>query len=262
MNTYPFRIGDFNALVISDGGMPVTKDFFFAHTPDPIVQNFPAEFHAPLNFIHLSYGDKNILIDTGFGGECEEAGQLLHSLAEHGICREDIDEVILTHGHLDHIGGAVINGKPSFPNANHYLRVEEWEMWADKKSSKEYRILSELEDSITLVHKDIEILPGIKLLHTPGHTHGHLSVMVNSENERLLIVSDLLNDPSTLNHLPSHIGLEVSPEKGRQTRKAIMDFAKQQGIMLFVCHYPFPGLGYIDQDNGNDRWKPLLTEKH
>lgn len=260
MNTYSFPIGNFSALVISDGGMPVTKEFFFAETPDHLVQGFPANFQAPLNFIHITTDNKNILIDTGFGSRCKDAGQLLHNLAKHGISKYDIDEVILTHGHLDHIGGAVIEGEPSFPNATYYLRIEEWDMWAANKESEEYKILSRLENSITFIHKDVEILPGIKLFLTPGHTDGHLSVMVQSESQRLLIVSDLLNDPSTLHHLSSHIGLEVSPEKGSQTRKAIIDFAKQQGIMLFVCHYPFPGLGFIEDHNNNHKWIPYFKE--
>ncbi|UOQ44304.1 MBL fold metallo-hydrolase [Halobacillus salinarum] len=259
MKTYPLRIGELNALVVSDGGMPVTKEFFFANTPDHITHQFPAEFDAPLNFICISIDHKNILIDTGFGSECKDAGLLIQALNKHGISRYDIDEVILTHGHLDHIGGAVIKDKPAFPNATYYLHVEEWEMWAADKSSKEHSILSMLEDSITLIHKDMELYPGIRLFHTPGHTYGHLSVMVYSENQRLFIVSDLLNDPAALRHLSSHIGLEKSPEKGRQTRKAVLDFAEEQGILLFVCHYPFPGLGYIEKKDGVHQWTPLLT---
>ncbi|WP_051254701.1 MBL fold metallo-hydrolase [Halobacillus kuroshimensis] len=255
MNTYPFTIGNYHALVISDGGMPVTREFFLANTPDPITQQFPEEFHAPLNFIHLEVDNEHILIDAGFGAECEDAGQLIQALDNHGITRDDIDHVILTHGHLDHIGGAVSEGKPSFPNADYYLHAAEWEMWASRPSSKEHEILSNLGSSINIIQEDIEILPGIKLFLTPGHTNGHLAVMIHSEDEKLLVVSDILSDPRTLNHPSSHIGLEISPEQGRETRKDIIEYAEQQGLMLFVCHYPFPGLGYIEQDHGTYKWK-------
>lgn len=258
-----FQLGAFQLIVISDGGFPVTKEFFFADTPSEIIEHFPTKFEAPLNFMLIDTGEKRLLVDTGLGEEkLPTSGQLRTQLQEEGFSPDDIDMVILTHGHLDHIGGVSQQGVPVFPSADYVIREEEWNYWMNRPSSEEFKKLKALKDVIRIISKDMEIHQGIRLQHAPGHTDGHLVVTIESEGERLLIASDILNDPSTLQHLPSHIGAEVSKEQGFKTRVGFLEESYRLNTLLFVCHYPFPGLGYVEKGEQGFRWIPADIESN
>ncbi|MEJ9233087.1 MBL fold metallo-hydrolase [Peribacillus butanolivorans] len=258
---HSFQFGTSRLMAISDGAFPVSKDFFFANTPEDIIHHIPSNFIAPLNFLLIDTGDKNILVDAGFGeSHLPIAGKLLSHLETHGIYPEDIHSVIITHGHMDHIGGLSNNGRPTFPNAEYIMRRDEWDLWKSNPKSNEYKKLMPLKDYMTLITSDTEIVPGIRLVHTPGHTVGHLSLSVSSEGKYLLVASDILNDPTTLQHLPSHIRAEMSPKQGLETRRSFLQDAIDKSALLFVCHYPFPGFGHIAKEDLRWKWIPLAED--
>lgn len=255
---YHFSVGSMKLIVLSDGVFPVSKDFFFAQTPNEMIEHIRNEFEAPINFLLIDTGEKKILVDGGFGEEyLPNRGHLLKQLRSEGISPEDIHTVIITHGHLDHIGGLEYKGKSVFSNAHHIIREEEWNYWMEKKETKECSKLLALKDQIIFVTSDIEIHPGILLQHTPGHTDGHLVISIESEGSYVFVASDILNDPSTINHPTSYIRAEVDPEKGMQTRKNFIKKAYSQSALVFACHYPFPGLGYIKKENKGWKWSPV-----
>ncbi|MCK0470478.1 MBL fold metallo-hydrolase [Halalkalibacter sp. APA_J-10(15)] len=258
---HPFQLGAFKLMAISDGAFPVTRDFFFAETPDELIQHIPTQFRAPLNFLLIDSGDKKVLVDTGLGYEhSPTAGKLLSNLKAAGIDPEDIQTVIITHAHLDHTGGMLTNGKPTFPHAQYIMHKEEWDVWTSQPDSNEYKQLLPLKNQIKLLTENKEILPGIRLIHTPGHTAGHLSLSIFSEGEHLMLASDILNYPTTLEHLPSHIRAEQTPTQALETRKKFLEEASSKSALLFVCHYPFPGLGRIERTNKGWKWIPVLVQ--
>lgn len=253
-----FYLGDFKLTILSDGVFPVTKDFFFSNTPKEMIQHIPNEYEAPLNFLLINTGEKIILIDTGFGEDyLPKRGRLLKQLRQEGISPEDIHTVIITHGHMDHIGGLSRDGVPVFVNADHIIRKEEWDYWMKQPETLEYKKLIPIKKQVRFVSSDIDLYPGIRLIHTPGHTDGHVVVYVHSKENRLLVASDILNDPSTISHLPSHIAAEVCPETGMKTRDLFLQESYSQSDQLFVCHYPFPGLGHVEKHYGEWKWVPL-----
>ncbi|MFB5662506.1 MBL fold metallo-hydrolase [Alteribacillus sp. HJP-4] len=250
-------MGRFHLTSISDGAFPVTKNFFFANTPSHIVSHIPNHYHAPLNVLLIDTGTQKILIDAGLGSTfAPVAGKLVDHLKTIHVSPGDIQTVIITHGHLDHIGGLIHSKRPVFPQAQYVLSQEEWDVWESDPSSQEHNILLLLKNCLTLLPKDAEVFPGVRIIHTPGHTAGHLCVHVNSENNDLLIASDILNDPATLQHLPSHISAEMSPAKGLNTRRKFLKKAHDMSAMVFACHYPFPGLGYINKRKEKWIWVP------
>ncbi|MBM7647839.1 glyoxylase-like metal-dependent hydrolase (beta-lactamase superfamily II) [Bacillus ectoiniformans] len=250
------QIGRFHCIALSDGVFSVSKDFFFANTPKDLIEHIPDPFQAPLNFLFIDTGEKKVLVDTGLGQEnTPVSGLLLNRLQEEGISPQEVDAVIITHGHLDHIGGVSHEGDPVFPNANYYIRDEEWSFWENQKESREFEKLKPIENQTIKVFSDFEIYPGILVNHTPGHTEGHLTVSIQSEGDSLIVASDILSDPCVLNYSPSHIAAEVSPAKGLQTRTAFLEKASEQAALLFVCHYPFPGLGYIEKNQLENGWE-------
>jgi glyoxylase-like metal-dependent hydrolase (beta-lactamase superfamily II) len=256
---FPFQLGTFRLMVISDGAFPVTKDFFFANTPEDIIHHIPSDFHVPLNFMLIDTGDKNILIDAGFGkNHLPTAGKLLGQLETLGIYPEDIDIVIITHGHMDHVGGLSYDKSPTFPNAEYVIRKEEWDLWESKPQSKEFKKLEPIRNQMKLITSDIEIVPGVHLLLAPGHTTGHLSLSLFSEGNYLMVASDILNDPLTLQHLSSHIRAEMTPDLGLKTRMRFLQDAIEKEALLFVCHYPFPGVGRVKREGSALVWVPVM----
>ncbi|WP_066193452.1 MULTISPECIES: MBL fold metallo-hydrolase [Gracilibacillus] len=258
---YTLQLGKINMMSISDGAFPVSKQFFFANTPEEIIRDIPSHFDAPLNFLYIDTGDKRILVDVGFGQTLAEAGQLFLHLESQGIDPADIDTIIITHAHMDHIGGLSYDGSPAFPNAEYVIRKDEWDHWKSKPESNEFRKLKDIADHLTFITSDRELYPGIHLIHAPGHTVGHLSLHIQSEGKSLLVASDILNDPITLQHLPSYIRAEMSPRQGLETRKKFLQDAVDKKALVFACHYPFPGFGYVHKAKEKDRWKwsPIVT---
>lgn len=262
VESWSFQFGAFKLIVLSDGVFPVSKEFFFADTPTELIDHIPDQFDAPLNFLLIDTGEKKILVDTGFGEDyLPIRGQLLKCLQKEGISPDDIDTVIITHAHMDHIGGVSQQGVPLFTEANYVIREEEWAYWMNKPESMEYKKLKSIQDQLVFVSSNCEIHPGICLQHAPGHTDGHLTVLVQSEGKKLVVASDILNDPSTLQYLSSHIAAEVAPDIGIQTRSSFLEEAARQNDLLFVCHYPFPGLGYVKKRDTGWHWVAAKKEE-
>lgn len=223
-----------------------------------MIEHIPDRFDAPLNFLLIDAGEQKILIDAGFGEEhLPTGGHLLSQLQQEGIKAQDIQTIIITHGHLDHIGGLAMYGKPVFSNAEHLISFDEWNYWSERSETIEAKKLMALKEQITLISSDVHLFPGISVKHTPGHTEGHLTVSIESQGSHLLVASDILNDPVTLAHSASHIAAEIDPDKGMKTRQSFLQEAYTQSAQIFACHYPFPGLGKVRKSEGQWTWLPL-----
>jgi glyoxylase-like metal-dependent hydrolase (beta-lactamase superfamily II) len=246
-------IGDYKGIIFSDGTL--------------VNQDSENEEVFGLSCLFIDSGDHKILIDTGCGdGFQSTAGWLVKNLEAGGIRCADIDRIIFTHGHIDHVGGSFDSqGKPIFANARYMTSEREWEYWLTQPGSNELqnmffsaarKNLLPIPDRFDLMNDNAEILPGIKLIPAPGHTPGNVMVEISSRGKRLLCVGDIIHSPKEFIQPEYLASFDVTPEQALNTRaKTLSDIAKS-GILVFACHFPFPGIGNIIHNKGVFTWQP------
>jgi len=251
---FRYDIGEFKCIILSDGTL--------------VNQDSEDEEVFGLNCLLINSKDHKILIDTGCGdGFQSTAGQLVQNLEAAGISCSDVDRIIFTHGHIDHVGGSCDSqGRPVFPNARYITSEREWEYWVTQPGSNELqnaffsaarKNLLPIQDQFELVKDDTEVLPGIKFISAPGHTPGNIMVDISSGKNRLLCIGDIIHSQLEFIH-PEYLSLfDVAPEQALTTRAQILSNVAKSGILVFACHFPFPGLGYTTQKEGIFNWKPI-----
>ena len=288
---YRFAVGSFTATVVPDGAGPVPNPmaplapaaFLFADAPAEELAEVlreegleawvtePATASVTLTLLPLviDTGTNLVLIDAGLGGAAPIpwVGQLPASLRAAGIAAGEIDTVIFTHAHPDHVLGAFDDaGEPVFPNARYVLGRREHAYWTDETRVADggsdpavVAALSRLAPRLVLVDgaADAEIVPGFRAVAAPGHTPGHIAIAVESNDEQLLVVGDTFGHPLHLRRpdwssVPDMLRDETGP-----TRRALLEQAAMTGALLHVYHFPYPGLGRVSRRGAAWRWEPL-----
>jgi glyoxylase-like metal-dependent hydrolase (beta-lactamase superfamily II) len=268
-NSYSFNLGDFSCLIVNDGQMylPDTsgRQDSQGKAPDLIEINIMSLF--------VNTGKNKVLIDTGIGSGNEMAplaGLLTQNLAEAEIKREEIDTIIFSHSHPDQIGGTFNNsGSSVFPNARYFIRRKEWEFWENESN---YKTLPEqvrqnsisavqknilpLKDIINFIDNEKEIVPGISCIPAPGHSTGHIAMIISSGGERLLCTFDAFHNPQEIGDTDLFL---IPPATGEapKTRAILLSKAAEPNTLVFAGHFPFPGLGHIIQQNNTNLWQPI-----
>lgn len=281
-NSYPFKIGNLEFLVISDGHFAIPHHEIFTNAPVSRVEQLLRKHSIELGGIELQVtcllvktGQKLVLLDTGFGSDFEpNVGKLVENLQAEGIKPADIDMVILSHGHMDHIGGNTdAEGKPHFPKARYIMSKDDWEFWtwepnlAPLKEDlyKQVQIkavgknLLPIQDRFDIVDYETEILPGIKLIAAPGHTPGHVMIAISSGSEQLLCTFDVVHYPFQLEQPDWHFVGDIIPERAVHTRRQVLNKASTDKVLVMAFHFPFPGLGHIVKDGEVWAWQPIET---
>jgi glyoxylase-like metal-dependent hydrolase (beta-lactamase superfamily II) len=251
---FHYDIGEYKCIIFSDGTL-VSQDLENKEVFD-------------LNCLFINSGDHKILIDTGCGdGFQSTAGRLVKNLEAAAIRCSDIDRIIFTHGHIDHVGGSFdSHGRLVFPNARYITSEREWAYWLTQPGSNELqnmffsatrKNLLPIRDQFDLVKDDTEALPGIKLIAASGHTPGNVMVDISSDGKRLLCLGDIVHSQLEFIH-PEYLSLfDVTPEQAINTRAQILSDVAKSGVLVFACHFPFPGLGYIIHHEGIFTWQPI-----
>ena len=183
---------------------------------------------------------RTIVFDTGLPD-----GKIAAELKKNGLAAADVKTILMTHLHRDHYGGLVdADGKAAFPNAVVYVSRAEWAYWVDeKKDPNVIRALEQYAGRVREFEFDDKVLPGVKALDTSGHTPGHVSFLLKSGKEKLLIIGDLIHFPRIQLPLPEvAVRYDVDPAKAIQARKRIFDYAIENNIPMAGMHVPFPGM--------------------
>ncbi len=287
---YRFRVGNFQCIAVSDGThtyapptFPPPTILLFANAPRERLEQtlrehnlYPeqwAEWVSPYICLVIETDEHRVLVDTGAGALDPNTGKLLQNLRTVGITPEDIDTVIITHAHPDHIGGNTDNeGRPAFPNAKYVMWQDEWDFWTSEQAETKLdehvrdillycarKNLPSIQGRIYLVNEETEILPGIKAIAAPGHTPGHMALAASSAGEQLLCISDVVLHPIHLEQPEWHAAVDLDPKQVETTRRQILERATAEKSLVFGFHLPFPGLGYVRQKADTWKWQPIST---
>ena len=287
---YHFKVGAFECMAVSDGTLTYTPPTFpppatllFCNAPrgdlehtlrqHNIQPEHWAEWISQYICLLVNTGEHRVLVDTGADGLDPNTGKLLQNLQAEGIAPEDIDMVILTHCHPDHIGGNTLDeGKLAFPNARFAMWKDEWDFWTSKQAEEKLdehvrevllsvarKNLPPIQERLDLIEREREILPGIHAIAAPGHTPGHMALVISSEGEQLLCISDTVLHPIHLEQPEWCAAVDFAPDQVVATRRRILNRAAAEKALVLAFHFPFPGLGHIVQKGEAWQWQPIAT---
>lgn len=275
-SVYRFKLGNFEVTQILDGFVQNSGPHpnYGNNQTAEVVQAYATANRLPSTRFENTFtntivntGKELVLFDTGNGPErMPTAGKLLPLLDSAGIKPEQIDVVVLTHGHPDHIGGLVVASKPAFPNARYVFGEVEFEYWRKGESIAEARkanreqfmkVAVPLGEKATFVKGEAEVVAGIRAIEASGHSPGHMAYHIESEGRRLLLWADVTNHyVMSLQQPEWHTGADHDKDGGVATRKRILDMVATDRIAAIGYHMPFPAVGFVEKTGGSYRWLP------
>ncbi len=266
------KLGQFDIFPVTDGRFRLDGGAMFGVVPKALWERCcPADernrVQLALRCLLVRAHGKTILVDTGVGNKwdaktrdlfaIDRTPPLYDSLQAHGLSPDDVDLVVNTHLHFDHCGGntATEDGRvgPAFKKARYVIQRGEFDdaVNANERTRASYRAenFGPLQDAHgwDLVEGDVELLPGIAVLVTGGHTAHHQAVKIESDGQVALFLGDLV---PTVSHLPLPwiMGYDLYPLQTLQSKRWLLDQAYEQGWLLVFEHDPTVSMGYVKKD--------------
>jgi glyoxylase-like metal-dependent hydrolase (beta-lactamase superfamily II) len=283
---YALKIGEIDVLVVSDGVLPLPTTML-AHNADPAVRAswlhdmfLPQDaFDWALNAVMVRSGGKTILIDAGLGSDpnlnLPRAGQLIKRLAAAGIDLSAVTDLVLTHLHMDHIGGLLVDGvkeqlrkdlrihvaaaEVKFWEKPDFSRTAMPEGFPDALRATAKRFVKEYGSQLRLFDDVQEIAPGVIAHRTGGHTPGHSVVRMASGDDALTFAGDAVFAVG-FEQPDWHNGFEHDPEEAARVRVRLLRQLAATGEMLVATHLPFPSVGRVAADGDAFRWVPVFWD--
>ncbi|MGA0532595.1 MBL fold metallo-hydrolase [Hansschlegelia sp. KR7-227] len=283
---YAVRVGEIEVLVISDGVLPLPTAML-GHNAVPADRTawldemfLPREaFDWSLNVVVVHSGDQAILIDAGLGFDPDlnlpRAGQLIMRLEAAGIDLASVTDVVLTHMHMDHVGGLLVDGVKEAlrPDLRIHVAAAEVAFWEapdfsltsmpqgfpDALRSAAKRFATAYRNQLRTFEDEHEVAPGVVVQRTGGHTPGHSIVRVASGGDRLTFAGDAVFTVG-FDHPDWHNGFEHDPEEAARVRVRLLRELAATGELLVATHLPFPSVGRVAVEGETFRWVPAYWD--
>ncbi|GLK83099.1 MBL fold metallo-hydrolase [Ancylobacter defluvii] len=283
---YAVKVGEIDVLIISDGVLPLPTKML-GHNADSAARAAwlkemflpPDAFDWSLNVVLVRSGGQTILIDAGLGLDPDlnlpRAGQLVKRLASAGVDLASVTDVVLTHMHMDHVGGLLVEGvkdqlrpdlrihvaaaEVKFWEAPDFTQVDMPQGFPDALRSAATRFASEYRSQLRLFDEEHEVAPGVVVRRTGGHTPGHSVVRLASGNDRLTFAGDAVFTVG-FDHPDWHNGFEHDPEEAARVRVRLLTELAATGEQLVATHLPFPSVGRVAVDGDAFRWVPAYWD--
>ncbi|GIF65926.1 MBL fold metallo-hydrolase [Asanoa ishikariensis] len=255
------QVGEATIIVLPDGEGPffeprtkafptaTADDWRKADETDPASVTAGGDWLLRFRCFAIRLGGRTVIVDAGIGPADSPAaawapvpGRLPASLAEAGIDPGDVDTVVLTHLHTDHIGWAMQAGKPFFPNARYVMQQTEIEAIAEHSAPAGPYALDPLRAAglLDAVDGEHRLAPGLRVIHTPGHTPGHQCVLLEDGGDLVVVTGDLFVHAVQVVAPETAYTHEMDPELARTTRVALLREAREKGATLAVSHLGDP----------------------
>jgi glyoxylase-like metal-dependent hydrolase (beta-lactamase superfamily II) len=257
------QIGEYLVTALSDGNMAASLDLLLGIDSTAAGDIQRQAGIADVGNIHINGylirgKGRTILVDTGTGGLNNAGGLLQQNLVALGVSPEDIDTVLLTHAHPDHIGGLLdAEARPVFTRANVYIHPLEIDHWQD--NDKQQRAVERVQRIFALVRRtlnaykhalhlldDRELAPGIRPVWLPGHTPGHTGFRIDSLGQSLLIWGDIVHYPHIQTaHPDASIAFDFDPVQAEATRTTLLAQVVAENLLIAGMHFGKQGFAHI-----------------
>lgn len=276
---FRFHLGQAKITVVSDGYLQLPTTGLGVNEERATVKGFlqahklsPTEVYSHTNHVIIEIGDHVVLIDVGSGDRfLDTAGRLMANLDSAGVDPAAISHVVITHAHPDHLWGIRDEfDEPIFPDAEYVIGQREYEFWMQDGLAAS--VPTEMQQFVvgavnslktegvewTLGTEEHEVVPGVSLIQTPGHTPGHMSVRLESEGRQLIALGDSISHVHMSFEQPEwYNGFDMDGESTVDTRKRLLDMAANDDIAVVGYHFPFPGVGHVMRDGPAYRFVPI-----
>lgn len=276
----PYRLtqGDFELMVVSDGHLVLPTSFLAPDAPSPdrdallkAAGQTGEQYDSPTNVTLIRSANDLILVDMGSGDRfMPTAGRLWDNLKAAGIDKSKITKVIFTHGHPDHLWGAVDElDELVTPDATFYVASAEWDFWTGDNATRGLpaeragfvtgarRNYSAIKNKLKMVKAGDEVVSGLRIIDTPGHTQGHVSLAL-AGGDGLIIVGDALTHPLISFQHPEWKPIaDHVPDQAIATRRKLLDRLATDHSKLIGFHLPYPGVGTVERKDRAYRFVPV-----
>jgi glyoxylase-like metal-dependent hydrolase (beta-lactamase superfamily II) len=273
------RVGNVEIMALSDGMLEFDLCNFFPSIPSEdwhqygtyLTEEHKVRFN--LGSYLIRSGGRTILVDTGLGPKPADApdapwGQLMRDFQANAVRPEDVDMVVLTHLHRDHVGWNLQarddSYVPTFPNARYWMSSTDWEV-CHQPEIQPARFPNapscvwplEALGLVELMKGEHSITRELTAVPTPGHTPGHVSILITSGGERALVLGDAAHSPAQVEEPDWVSRADMDPELTRQTRRALLERLERDEIIVAAGHFQAPGFGRIVRLEGRRYWQGL-----
>ncbi|MEY8842436.1 MBL fold metallo-hydrolase [Cribrihabitans sp. XS_ASV171] len=262
-----FKLGDMTLTTLLDGSMPRegAKDIFGGGASDEEFQRVSQENFIPADMAQFFFtptlvetGGQHVLFDTGLG-----QGGIQTALAEAGKTPEDIDIVVITHMHPDHIGGMMTGDAPTFPNARYVTGSTEYDFWSKMEAGNRVgdmvaQKVTPLAEKMSFVEDGGEVAPGLTAVAAFGHTPGHMVYRIESGGEQLILTADLANHYVwSFAHPEWEVQFDMDKQAATESRRRILGMLAADRIPMIGYHMPFPAAGFVEARGDGFRFVPV-----